>query len=117
MWGAWNGVGVVVAALEKALLNGADEGDDHLGWAAELTGFEIDEAMADADEGDHVDVEAFVEVVGRHIEPFATIRRHYGGVVVDDVDARRLGEDLGDELVYVAAVGHHVHQGPTRSAA
>ena len=47
-WGAWNEVGVAVAALEKALLDGAGEGDDHLGWAAELGGFEIDAAMADA---------------------------------------------------------------------
>ena len=47
-WGTWNGVGVAVAALEKALLGGAGEGDDHLGWAAELGGFEIDAAMADA---------------------------------------------------------------------
>ena len=34
-WGAWNGISVAVAALEKALLDGAGEGDDHLGWAAE----------------------------------------------------------------------------------
>ena len=48
-WGTWNGVGVAVAALEKALLDGAGEGDDHLGWAAELGGFEVDAAMADAE--------------------------------------------------------------------
>ena len=50
-WGTWDGVGVAVAALEsleKALLDGAGEGDDHLGWTAELGGFEIDAAMADA---------------------------------------------------------------------
>ena len=47
-WGTWNGVGVAVAALEKALLGRAGEGDDHLGLAAELGGFEIDAAMADA---------------------------------------------------------------------
>ncbi len=41
-------MGVVVLALEKALLDGAGEGDDHLCWAAELSGFEIDTAMADA---------------------------------------------------------------------
>ena len=46
--GAWDGVGVAVAALEKALLDGAGEGDDHLGWAVEVSGFEIDAAMADA---------------------------------------------------------------------
>ncbi len=47
-WGTWNGVGVAVAALQKALSGGAGEGDDHLGWAANLGGFEIDAAMADA---------------------------------------------------------------------
>ena len=41
-------MGVAIAALEKALFNGAGEGDDHLGWAAELGGFEINAAMADA---------------------------------------------------------------------
>ncbi len=47
-WGTWNGVGVGVAALEKALLDGAGESDDHLGWAAELGGFKIDADTADA---------------------------------------------------------------------
>ena len=47
-WGAWDGVGVAVAALEKALLDGAGEGNDHLGWAVEVSGFKIDAAMADA---------------------------------------------------------------------
>ncbi len=37
-----------IAALEKALLDGAGKGDDHLGLAAELGGFEIDAAMTDA---------------------------------------------------------------------
>ena len=45
-WGTWNEVGVAVAALEKALLDGAGEGDNHLGWAAELGGFDIDAARA-----------------------------------------------------------------------
>ena len=47
-WGTWNGVGVADAALEKAVLGGAGEGDDHLGWAAELGVFKIDTAMAEA---------------------------------------------------------------------
>ncbi len=47
-WDTWNGVGVAVAALEKALLDSAGEGDNHLGSAAELGRFEIDAAMADA---------------------------------------------------------------------
>ena len=34
--------------LEKALLDGLGEGDDQFGWAAELGGFEIDAAMANA---------------------------------------------------------------------
>ena len=41
-------MGIAVASLEKALLDSAGEGDNHLGWAAELGGFEIDAAMADA---------------------------------------------------------------------
>ncbi len=35
-------------SCSSELLAGAGEGDDHLGWAAELGGFEIDAAMADA---------------------------------------------------------------------
>ena len=42
------GLGVAVAALKKALLDGAGVGDDHLWWASELGEFKIDAAMADA---------------------------------------------------------------------